>query len=355
MPTPAQAALLALASGVSVDAVETRRLLDLGRNVILYGPPGTGKTYAAMAVCQQWLAEHGAGSVVLTTFHPAYSYEDFVEGYRPDPTHPDRFVLLPGTLLRAAEAALRRPVLLVIDEINRADVGRVFGELITFIERDKRGIRFFTAQNRTKEHSIPDNLYVLGTMNTADKSVSLLDVALRRRFAFVQCPPDPNSYSTVTTWAADVAGIPLSAILTAVNRRLLEEGVERDRLVGHAILSVPTGAGLSELTDRIRYDLVPLVDEYLFADSERIAAVLPGALDASGKTKATLTVEDLRLLAGVLPAAAGAFTPEDPADTDPLTLPGQPDDAPHGGPDAPTTDETREEPGVDDLAADGDA
>jgi 5-methylcytosine-specific restriction endonuclease McrBC GTP-binding regulatory subunit McrB len=309
--TPADVALKALGSPLQRGGDEALRLLDSGRNVILYGPPGTGKTHISLGVRQEWLARHGAGSVVLTTFHPSYSYEDFVEGFRPDLAHPEKFILSDGILLRAAEAAKRRPVLLVIDEINRADVARVFGELITFIERDKRGLKFYTAQNRRSERSIPGGLYVLGTMNTADKSISLLDVALRRRFVFVPCPPEPQAYASVPGWATDVEGVALGDLLAAINRRLLAVGVERDRLVGHAILAVPTGAGLPDLTDRLRYDLVPLVEEYLFSDLDRVTEVLPGLVDSDGQVKTAMSSDDLRELAGLQSAAASSAAAAD--------------------------------------------
>ena len=112
-------------------SAEAQRLLDEGRNVILYGPPGTGKTYAALRLRDSWLAANGPGTVVLTTFHPSYGYEDFVQGWRPDPTAVGGFTLKDGVLLQAAElagdvATARHGgrVLLVMDEINRGDVAK---------------------------------------------------------------------------------------------------------------------------------------------------------------------------------------------------------------------------------------
>ena len=108
-------------------------LLARRQNVIFFGPPGTGKTRAALAICDAWTQAHGEDAVFRVTFHPSYSYEDFVEGYRPDPDDPATFVRQDGVLKRAAARArgVDTPVLLLIDEINRADVARVFGELIT--------------------------------------------------------------------------------------------------------------------------------------------------------------------------------------------------------------------------------
>lgn len=270
-------------------AAEATRLLLAKRNVVLYGPPGTGKTRAALQVADRWRAEHGDDSVVLTTFHPSYSYEDFVEGWRPEPTASAAggFDLKPGVFLEAVKVAVNssdRPVLLLIDEINRGDVARIFGELITFVEHDKRGIEFTTAQDRNAKKHVPPNLYVLGTMNTADKSISLLDVALRRRFAFIPCPPEPAVLANTTEWLPTVDGIRLDRLLIELNARLAQHDIEADRQIGHALLGIPADSDdpSRDLLDRLHYDVLPLVEEYLYADREAIREVLPGFLDASG-------------------------------------------------------------------------
>lgn len=274
---------------------EARRLLARGDNVILFGPPGTGKSHAAQVVAGEWEAEHGADSVINVTFHPAYSYEDFIEGFRPDLKNPGQFILTPGVLLQAANHARKTPTLLVIDEINRADVAKVFGEMITYIERDKREVNFRTAQQPTVAQAIPEGLHILGTMNTADKSVSLLDVALRRRFRFIDCPPDATAFATADGWAEQVAGIYLADLLTGINGRLGGVGIARDRLVGQALLAVPADGTEEDLLDRIQYDVYPLIDEYLFGDAERMQTVLPGIVDSNGAlVVADLTVDVLR-------------------------------------------------------------
>lgn len=276
-------------------ASEARRLLARGDNVILFGPPGTGKSHAAKAVASEWEGQHGPDSVINVTFHPAYSYEDFIEGFRPDPQNTGQFILTPGVLLESADHARQTPTLLVIDEINRADVAKVFGELITYIERDKRGVNFRTAQQPTVDRTIPEGLHILGTMNTADKSVSLLDVALRRRFRFIDCPPDASAFSTADAWAEQVGGIHIADLLTGINERLGQVGVARDRLVGQALLAIPSDGAEGDLLDRIRYDVYPLIDEYLFGDADRMQKVLPGIVDDNGALVITdLTIDVLR-------------------------------------------------------------
>lgn len=305
----AVAALVGDPTALDSHGAEAKRLLDKNDNVILYGPPGTGKSRAAEQVADWWESTYGATNVFHTTFHPSYSYEDFVQGFRPKPDDPAAFILTPGVLLNAAKQAESGPTLLVIDEINRADVAKVFGELITYIEADKRGRNFVTAQEPTVDRTIPPDLFVLGTMNTADKSISLLDVALRRRFRFIECPPDPTAFTLAPSWKETAFGIDLGQLLTAINDRLLGAGVTRDRLVGHALLAIRAhnGAGTpqdapglddttdAELFDRLRYDVYPLIEEYLFGDADRMKDVLPGLVgDHGGILEAGLTPENVR-------------------------------------------------------------
>lgn len=307
--------------------VEPTQLMDLVKrrmNVVFYGPPGTGKTYSALQLAEDWEEENGNGSVRKVTFHPSYGYEDFVQGFRPDRENPGQFALQPGILLRICDDARKesdRDFLLLIDEINRGDVARVFGELITYIERDKRGVSFDLAQDETDQYEIPPNVYFLGTMNTADKSVSLLDVALRRRFAFVEFRADPDAFSTVDEWVDTVDGLDLGQLLDALNGRLLAEGVEVDRAIGHALLAIPKEADnpVAQLKERIEYDIAPLVAEYSYLDRGRIARILPGLVDDHGRFLSELSesavVSRLKsLVAGVAepvqPAGVAEIAPE---------------------------------------------
>ena len=170
-----------------LDRIE--RQLERKRQVIFQGPPGTGKTHVAQELAR-WLAG-GKERVTLVQFHPSYTYEDFVEGYRPhlengQPT----FALKRGPLLRAAADADADPAnthVLVIDEINRGNVAKVFGELYFLLEYRDEDVRL---QYSNAPIRLPRNLYIIGTMNTADRSIALVDLALRRRFSFVEFHPD---------------------------------------------------------------------------------------------------------------------------------------------------------------------
>ena len=172
---------------------EIEALLDDKHQVIFQGPPGTGKTYVA-----QQLARHLAGSkdrVTLVQFHPSYAYEDFVQGFRPTLSDDGQagFELRNGPLLRAAERAGDDPDqkhFLIIDEINRGNLAKVFGELYYLLEYRDEEITLQYQADEAKKFSLPKNLYIIGTMNTADRSIALVDLALRRRFYFVEFHPD---------------------------------------------------------------------------------------------------------------------------------------------------------------------
>lgn len=165
------------------------RQLERKRQVIFQGPPGTGKTHVALRLAN-WLAD-GKERVTLVQFHPSYAYEDFVEGYRPDLKDGQQtFTLRRGPVLQAAERARSDPDnrhFLVIDEINRGNVAKVFGELYFLLEYRDEEVRL---QYSNRPFSLPENLYIIGTMNTADRSIALVDLALRRRFSFVEFHPD---------------------------------------------------------------------------------------------------------------------------------------------------------------------
>ena len=174
-----------------------KALLEDKKQVIFQGPPGTGKTFLAQA-----LAKHLAGSenrVTLVQFHPSYAYEDFVQGFRPTPLKGGQpgFDLRDGPLLEIAKRAAAdkdKNYYLIIDEINRGSVAKVFGELYFLLEYRKRPTKL---QYSNDSFSLPENLYIIGTMNTADRSIALVDLALRRRFYFVEFHPDEEPVKSV--------------------------------------------------------------------------------------------------------------------------------------------------------------
>ena len=167
-----------------------------------------------------------------TTFHPSYAYEDFIEGLRPYEAGEGRVGLkledgLFKRICRTAESKPEQRYLLIIDEINRANVSKVFGELITVLERDKRGLPVVLPQSK-QSFIVPPNLYILATMNTADRSIRLLDSALRRRFAFLELMPDSQKLQ-----GAAVGGLALDDLMDALNARIAKH-VGREKQLGHS-------------------------------------------------------------------------------------------------------------------------
>ena len=253
---------------------EIALLLKDKRQVIFQGPPGTGKTFVA-----QELAHCLAGSaerVTLVQLHPSYAYEDFVQGYRPalrdgQPT----FELRSGPLLQAAERARAAPDtnhFLVIDEINRGNLAKVFGELYFLLEYRERGIRLQYASDADAPFSLPDNLYVIGTMNTADRSIALVDLALRRRFHFVEFHPDePPIKGLLRRWLTANGAAEMTWVADVVDgaNELLSD--DRHAAIGPSHFIKPN---LSEAdVERIwKHSVLPYVEERLFGSADRIAA-----------------------------------------------------------------------------------
>ncbi|MFN7140204.1 MAG: McrB family protein [Limisphaerales bacterium] len=261
------------------------------KNQILYGPPGTGKTYItrklAVEICDGAAPEsrddlkkrydelYELGRIRLVTFHQSFSYEDFVEGIRPvmdDGSETIRYRLEDGIFKTLCKEARQHPeskFVLIIDEINRANISKVFGELITLIEDDKRlgakeEIKVRLPYSR-EDFGVPSNVHIIGTMNTADRSIAMLDTALRRRFSFREIMPNPSLLPE------DVDGINLRVMLEARNRRI-ETLYDRDHTIGHAYLVGVSS--IDELADRFKHKIIPLLQEYFFDDWEKIRNVL---------------------------------------------------------------------------------
>jgi|GEM_PF-2903632 len=276
-------------------------LLD-GHNAICYGPPGTGKTREAHNLGEWWKRRFGDNTVHHVTFHPSYSYEDFIEGYRPK-RDGKGFALKDGLFKKVCQEADASPDtkhLLIIDEINRGDVARILGELITLIEGDKRGPAYSTLLPQSGEKfQVPENLYLVGTMNTADKSISLMDLAIRRRFRFLYFPPDPDVLSTSRDHLDEVGGLPLASLLVGLNRGLLKIGVDRDRQIGHSYLLIRNEVEhpLEILKQRLEYEILPLVEEYCYADRSLMTQVLGDLVDNDGARSLEVWEDDSALLA----------------------------------------------------------
>jgi len=234
------------------------------------------------------------GQLTQVTFHPSYGYEDFIEGFKPTqaPGGGLNLRLVDGIFKRVCRTAAAdpdRPYLVVIDEINRGNLPKIFGELITLLELDKRGLAVRLPQSG-ESFAVPPNVYVLATMNTADRSIRLLDAALRRRFAFQELLPDRE-----TLEGAFVGKLHLAELLTALNARIRVE-VGRERQVGHAFFlrgGQPADTE-EEFAAAFRGDVLPLLQEYACDDYGLLARLLgTSMIDEEEQRLRDLTDADL--------------------------------------------------------------
>ena len=264
-------------------------------NFIVYGAPGTGKTYStaeyALAIIEnrpvdttRKTAEErkevmkkyndliSKGQVVFTTFHQSYGYEEFIQGLRPDTKAGNMaFKTVDGVFKHIADIALNdgeNNYVIIIDEINRANISKVFGELITLIEEDKRWgeVNETCATLQSGDvFAVPNNLYIVGTMNSADKSISLIDAALRRRFEFIEQHPD----------ATLVDDAVLRGVMKKLNEQLADALESSDLLIGHSYFMGKNKASLCTIMNN---SIIPLLYEYFYDNKKKVISVLEECL-----------------------------------------------------------------------------
>jgi 5-methylcytosine-specific restriction enzyme B len=243
-------------------------LLREKRQIVLYGPPGTGKTYLAQGLAD-YFNNHG-GTSELVQFHPSYTYEDFFEGYRPVPSVGGgvQFEIKPGPFRRIADAARKdsaSPFILIIDEINRANLAKVFGELYFLLEYREHSIAL---QYSDEEFTLPQNLFVIGTMNTADRSIALVDAAMRRRFYFVELAPNAEPINgLLSRWlvAHRMDDLP-SRLLTELNRRLSEP----EAAIGPSYLMADGVERHDRLEMIWKHAIIPLLEERFYGTGQSL-------------------------------------------------------------------------------------
>ena len=308
-------------------------------NIILYGPPGTGKTYNTLFKAleiiegktredlnkekneqdEKWkkdtknpkIEKKGyevlkgrydeyikKGQIVFTTFHQSMSYEDFIEGIKPKVTNSKKqmtYEVQDGVFKQICDKAEKEQsanYVLIIDEINRGNVAQIFGELITLIEENKR-LGNKEAMTATLPYSqepfgVPNNLYIIGTMNTADRSVEALDTALRRRFSFEEMMPKPELLKDENQKLIEVCGVKLCDLLTTINARIVTLK-DREHQIGHSyFMGCPDKEDDAKkwLKNVFKDKIIPLLQEYFYGDYKKIYYVLgPGFVEKkTGKT-----------------------------------------------------------------------
>lgn len=260
---------------LSVDQYnQLKSLLINKKNIILQGAPGVGKSYMAQRLAFSILGSKDAGRVKMIQFHQSYSYEDFMMGYRPDE---HGFTLKTGPFYDFCQEAREdneSPFFFIIDEINRGNMSRIFGELLMLIERDKRG-KSLRLLYRNEEFSVPDNVHIIGMMNTADRSLALIDYALRRRFAFFELEPafDSEGFERLKSAISNQRFDRLVETAKELNNAIKNDpSLGKGFCIGHSYFCVdPEEVNETVLQNLVHCELIPLLQEYWFDEPEKVS------------------------------------------------------------------------------------
>ena len=286
---------------------------EFDKNVIFYGPPGTGKTYTtakrAVEICktesEKELTDYTEimkkynelkekNRIEFITFHQSYGYEEFIEGIKPVVSNEDdesdsensqeiKYEIVDGIFKKFCDEARKaqdkenNEYVFIIDEINRGNISKIFGELITLIETTKRAGKKECISTKLpyskEEFTVPDNVYIIGTMNTADRSIALMDTALRRRFYFEEMLPNYDLLKDIFVEDEGVK-VNIGAMLKAINERI-EYLYDREHTIGHAVfLELNENNDIDKLENIFKKSVIPLLQEYFYEDYDKIRLIL---------------------------------------------------------------------------------
>lgn len=263
-------------------------LLQRKQNIILQGPPGVGKTFISKRLAYSLMGEINEDRIEFIQFHQSYSYEDFIQGYRPTK---EGFELKNGVFYEFCKKAENDPensYYFIIDEINRGNISKIFGELLMLIEADKRGIK--NAINLTysdEKFFVPENVYIIGMMNTADRSLAILDYALRRRFVFYDVSPlFDEEYllkpKLIENGASDNLASQILEKLSNLNDKIAnDEDLGEGFKIGHSYFLDSENLDLNTYKSIINYEIAPLLREYWFDDSDTVDFEIEKLLDVN--------------------------------------------------------------------------
>lgn len=261
------------------------KLIKDKKNIILQGSAGVGKSYAAKRLAYSIIGEKDNERVKMIQFHQSYSYEDFIIGYRPTESG---FELKEGVFYKFCKEAemdenKENKYFLIIDEINRGNISKIFGELFMLIENDKRGEEYALelVYKDDEKFFVPENLYIIGLMNTADRSLAMLDYALRRRFAFYDMKPAFKS-EQFKEYQKNLKNSKFDNLIKKVEElnEVIKEDLGEGFCIGHSYFCNLETVEIDKLSLIIEFELIPLLKEYWFDDKEKVNTWIKNLTDA---------------------------------------------------------------------------